>query len=263
MTESQTSPAPSQLGYWDAASTVRHYARQEPLYTAEMRLLGLYKDRWSQTDMLDIGVGGGRTSQYFAELTRRYVGMDFAPNMVQACRTRYGNRWPHASFSVGDVTNLSGCQDAEFDLVLFSFNSIDCMPVESRMKALAEMKRVCRPGGWVAFSSHNIYNIPRINEFRFTLHPRHIVDEVKRWTAVRKKNMPMAEAMGHDAYVRYFDATIGSHYLIFSRPERQVEALRELGFKEVRMFSIRDGSELTAEQARQPEQSWIYYFCAK
>lgn len=254
----------SQLNYWDSQSTVSRYkARSEHLYTAERRLLGLLRNRWPQVEMLDLGVGGGRTTSYFAELAGRYVGADFSPNMIEACKRRHAGRFPNAIFTVADATNLSDFQDGEFDLVMFTFNSIDCLTKEARFQALREMQRVCRPGGFVFFSSHNLYNIPVINQFQFQAHPMRLRDELNRWLAVKRKNMPLAEAMRHESYVRYYDDTIGENFLIFSRPEKQHADLISMGFKAVRLFSVLNGEELTLDQATDPHQSWVYYLCAR
>ncbi len=45
---------------------------------------------------------------------------------------------------------------ASFDFVFFSYNGIDYVNHEDRQKVLAEMARVLRPGGTLAFSSHNL-----------------------------------------------------------------------------------------------------------
>ena len=41
-------------------------------------------------DVLDLGVGAGRTSFTFAALVRTYIGIDYAQAMVEICRSRFG-----------------------------------------------------------------------------------------------------------------------------------------------------------------------------
>lgn len=41
--------------------------------------------------MLDIGVGAGQTTPYFAQSVKEYIGIDYSSQMIQACRS-YGNR---------------------------------------------------------------------------------------------------------------------------------------------------------------------------
>jgi ubiquinone/menaquinone biosynthesis C-methylase UbiE len=62
-------------------------------------------------NMLDIGVGGGRTTKYFFPLAKEYVGIDYSPEMIQACKKKF----PELRFEVADVRNLSLFGDGHFD----------------------------------------------------------------------------------------------------------------------------------------------------
>ncbi len=257
-----------QLQYWNAEGTVSHYSydiRPAFLYPPELHLLELFRDCWPRVRMLDIGVGGGRTTQYFAALAEVYVGLDFSPRMVERCLQKFASRWPHASvsFQHGDATDLREHEDGSYDLVLFSFNGVDNLPLEERQKALQEMKRVCKPGGWVVFSSHNAYNIPLMPRFRFQRHPMRLIEEMTRWRQVRQKNPPMAQVMS-TPYVCYFDATVGDNLHLFARAEVQTQDLLAMGFSEVRRYASTDGRALLTEQdGRQADISWVYYYCRK
>ncbi|MDB6119148.1 MAG: SAM-dependent methyltransferase [Verrucomicrobiaceae bacterium] len=259
-------PETSQLNYWNSENAVAYYSydhRPVFLYYPELRLLGMFQDRWPQMRVLDIGVGAGRTTQYFAELAGTYVGIDFSQGMVDRCQQRFAGRWPGASFQQGDATDLHQHADNSYDLVLFSFNGVDCMSPEKREMALKEMQRVCKPGGWVVFSSHNVYSIPLIPKFEIHPHPMRFLEEARRWWSVKQKNPPVEQVMT-TPYVRYYDATIGDNYLIFSRPEVQARDLQALGFTEVRRYANNDGRELITDQDGQhPSVSWVYYFCRK
>ena len=56
--------------------------------------------------ILDVGVGGGRTTRYLAALASHYVGIDYAPAMISACREKF----PDLEFCVGHADDLK-----EFD----------------------------------------------------------------------------------------------------------------------------------------------------
>ena len=59
-------------------------------------------------------------------------------------------------FRCEDATNLSSIPDQCFDIAVFSFNGIDCIPTDDgRRKCFAEVFRVLKPGGKFIFSSHN------------------------------------------------------------------------------------------------------------
>ena len=56
--------------------------------------------------------------------------------------------------------DLDFAADNSYDFVLFSYNGIDHLELPERERALSEMKRVLRPGGIMAFSSHNANFLP-------------------------------------------------------------------------------------------------------
>lgn len=253
---------PSHKDFWNASATVSNYSRPASLYAPEIRLLGLLRDRWPSIEMLDIGVGAGRTTAYFAELTKRYVASDFAQNMVDQASQRFAGRWPHATFEQADATRLDGIADASFDLVLFSYNGIDCVDFDARQSALAEMKRVCRPGGWVVFSSHNFYTIPRHLRFQFNLHPRLFLEEWNRHRTMRSHNPGLKDLPKQDQAL-FVDGTARDLRYAYVKPDLQEQALRQMGFREVKLYSCLNGDEITGTRAYENESmSWVYYFCA-
>jgi SAM-dependent methyltransferase len=101
--------------------------------------------------VLDVGVGAGRTTSLLRLATNDYVGIDFSPNMVLACRELN----PGADIRVADARDLSQFTDGEFDLVLFSYNGIDAVDHAERAAVLAEFHRVLKPDGLLIFSSLN------------------------------------------------------------------------------------------------------------
>jgi len=102
--------------------------------------------------VLDIGVGGGRTSPYLARNASRYAGIDYASEMLRVCRERY----PQWEFLEGSATELSPFQNGSFDVVVMSYNILDdLIPDENRWCCLRECYRVLRQNGFLIFSSHN------------------------------------------------------------------------------------------------------------
>lgn len=116
-------------------------------------------------DILDLGVGAGRTTVFLGPLARRYVGVDYAEPMVKACRDRF----PAHTFHHADAADLSMLGDASFDAVVFSFNGIDYIsPAERRHRCLAECRRVLRDDGVMIFSRHSPRSIVRLPIDAFT-----------------------------------------------------------------------------------------------
>ncbi len=101
--------------------------------------------------ILDIGVGGGRTTAILREISTDYVGIDYTPEMVELCRSNH----PWARIEHGDARDLSAFPDGSKFLVVFSFNGIDAVDYEDRMKILREVHRVLQPGGLFIVSAHN------------------------------------------------------------------------------------------------------------
>jgi len=138
------------LQTYDAPEVVAHYASLSYLTPCERMLFETYIPSGSR--ILDLGVGGGRTTSYLAKRASRYVGVDYAASMVQACQAKF----PDLEFVVADAADLSAFPDASFDVVIFAFNGIDyVLPEQSRRRCFGHIHRVLRAGGVVIFSSHN------------------------------------------------------------------------------------------------------------
>lgn len=102
--------------------------------------------------MLDVGVGGGRTTAYLSPTASRYVGIDYAEEMIRVCR----NRFPQLEFRCADASDLSHFPDGSFDVVLMAYNGIDSLPPKGRVRFFQESFRVLRRGGVFIFSAHNV-----------------------------------------------------------------------------------------------------------
>ncbi|AXF07806.1 methyltransferase family protein [Paraburkholderia sp. GV068] len=107
--------------------------------------------RCSGTPLLDIGIGTGRTVALMLSISNEYTGVDYAPNLLETARSRY----PGCDLRHMDARDMSELPSDHYGLAAFSWNGIDCVDYNDRVKILQEMYRVVRPGGYVLFSSHN------------------------------------------------------------------------------------------------------------
>ena len=95
-------------------------------------------------DMLDVACGTGTLTAAVAARGARATGVDFSPAMVAEARTRH----PGLAFHEADAQSLP-FDAACFDAVLINFG-VHHFPHPQR--ALAEARRVLRPGGRLAFT---------------------------------------------------------------------------------------------------------------
>ncbi len=122
------------------------------LTAAESICISKYQPYIQNKDVLDIGVGAGRTSRYLAPLARRYEAVDYSPVMVAYVK----KIMPRISVRQADFRELTAFAGESFDFILATDNVIDALPHQGRLRALSEAYRVLRPGGILAFSCHNI-----------------------------------------------------------------------------------------------------------
>ena len=132
---------------------VHRYYLSKLLTPPETACLLKYQAYISGRDVLDIGVGAGRTSRYLAPLARRYEGVDYSPVMVSYVK----QVMPEISVRQADFRDLGAFENLSFDFVFAPDNVIDALSHEDRLGALHEASRLLRPGGILAFSSHNIH----------------------------------------------------------------------------------------------------------
>lgn len=138
------------LQHYNSPTVTAGYGQQEYITPCERLLFDAYIK--AGMTVLDIGIGGGRTSPYLAKNASRYVGIDYASKMIQICREKYP-QWEYLQCS---ATDLSPFQNGSFDVVVIAFNMLDDLyPHESRWRCLQECQRVLREDGLFIFSSHN------------------------------------------------------------------------------------------------------------
>jgi ubiquinone/menaquinone biosynthesis C-methylase UbiE len=138
------------LQVYNAHEVAAHYAGLDYLSPCEILLFENFLR--SGMAILDLGVGGGRTTPYLSGIASRYVGVDYAQEMIASCQSKF----PGLEFLVADAADLSAFEDSTFDAVVMAFNGMDyVIPDESRFRSLREIHRVVKQDGILIFSSHN------------------------------------------------------------------------------------------------------------
>lgn len=113
-------------------------------------------------DVLDLGCGTGYGCALLVETggARRCLGVDIAQEAVNQATERYGHQ-DQLQFSVADAAALP-FDDDSFDVVT-CFETIEHL--EEQQRAVAEARRVLRPGGMLLLSSPNRGEYPPGNPF--------------------------------------------------------------------------------------------------
>lgn len=252
------------LVYEDSA-VVALYAGRSDLQKPEQAILSALAPSLSSARLLDIGVGGGRTTESIAPLVGEYVGVDFSRAMVEACRTKFAGRLPNSRFEEADARRLDAYADASFDIVLFSFNGLDSVDYQDRMRALGEMKRVLRPGGYLWFSTHNKFRLGQRFLFIWPRSIRYFPGQVRRLVRIHAKNFPAFRHLGGDYSVIYDGVHDFRTRILYIDPRRQLADLVDLGFQDVRTFGLHEPLEIpaAAQHLAMRRDGWIYFLCQR
>lgn len=159
------------LQVFNSSEVARYYAALDYLTPCERLIFDEYLR--PGMSILDLGVGGGRTTPYLSATAARYVGVDYAAEMIAGCRKRF----PQLEFQVANAADLSAFAASSFDAVVMAFNGIDSViPDAARYSALREIRRFLKPGGVLIFSSHN----PRSIWVRPSWNPRRMREIAER-----------------------------------------------------------------------------------
>ena len=219
---------------WKAPDIVDEYARAADLQPPERAVLELLSDRLPDMRMLDLGVGGGRTTLHFAGRVKQYVGMDYSEEMIAACRRRFAIfEAKPVCFIVGDARAMDQFPAGSFDFILFSFNGIDYVSARDRMAIFREIRRVGKKSGVFFFSTHNLQALHTFGD-KFKLRASAIINDGVHGGRLR------------------------TYYI---RPAAQVTELQHY-FWDVVVYSLNTGAPLPYTASLDDLAApWLYYLC--
>lgn len=243
--------------FWEDQRRAEGYAKRDFLCKPEEVVIERFRQSWKNWSFLDLGVGAGRTTGYFAALMGRYVGSDFATVMVETCRRKY----PQYEIVQEDARSLR-FESGTFDFVAFSYNGLGDIPEPDIPKALREIARVLKPGGWYFFSQHNLWWAPSIFQVKFSRHPRRLAQSLYRTFKFRRVNRGWRSVTSQDAKVVHdypFAFDMGVYYI---KPEAQRRQLLEHGFRAPMIFRNSNGEEIDAA-ADTREEPFLHYLAQK
>ena len=239
---------------------VVNYYKLSTLQPAESAFFSLIKGQLNNMRMLDIGVGGGRTTHHFGPIAKEYIGIDYADKMVEACKKTFNDSQGNMSFKVCDARDLSQFGDEEFDIILFSFNGIDHCTLSERKQIFEEIQRVGKKGAWFCFSSSNIQWFSSWSSIGFTADPIRLLARIRHYFLLRYYNPGFKNRLMENVGIFISSAHNYNLKLNFIRPSYQLQCLKELGFENPRAY-MHDTGVFSDDMDRlnQLQSNWIYY----
>ncbi len=239
---------------YEDGDVVDFYRTFSHLQAPERKLFELLAPFIDGRRVLDIGVGGGRTTALLLPRAGQYVGLDYAPSLVAATRERF----PGADIRLADARDLGQFARGSFDLVLFSFNGLDSIGHDGRLQALLEMRRVLADDGRFLFSSHNrdYQGLRRYPwQVRNPLNP-----------AIVRASLTTLRALPRHLRMRRFEESTADHAIVndpahdyrlllyYITIAAQTSQLETHGFTGVQAWST-TGEEVSSDSA----SAWIHY----
>jgi demethylmenaquinone methyltransferase/2-methoxy-6-polyprenyl-1,4-benzoquinol methylase len=216
----------------------RMFGEIAPHYDRMNHLLSLNIDRYWRSwtvrklqpmpgePILDVCTGTGDLAFAFQRATggkSEIVGTDFCPQMLEIGRRKQLRKaiGPELTFVEADAQNLPFA-DNRFAIVSVAFGLRN---VANADRGLAEMTRVCRPGGQVAVLE---FSTPRRQPLRgfYLFYFRHVLPRIGQFFARNKS-----------AAYEYLPASVGQ----FPDGEALAERMRAVGLKNVEYWPLTFG----------------------
>jgi SAM-dependent methyltransferase len=243
---------------YTSKSVLSWYQELELIQKAELAILEKISPQLKDGRLLDIGLGGGRTTAFLLPISRDYVGIDYAPDLVAAAKQKY----PEATILCRDARDLTCFDDASFDFVLVSNNGLDYMVHEERIKVVRDIFRILNPDGHFIFSTHNrdYANFDRLpwqqkNSFNlnFLKNCAHALIHLPKHLYLQKhaRHSDLYAVINDNAH----DYSLLTYYISI---KRQIEQLTEVGFVNTEAYDF-EGITRQADTT----SPWIYYLSRK
>jgi ubiquinone/menaquinone biosynthesis C-methylase UbiE len=148
---------PRQLTAKRAQRLRRHWDRHARSYDKQMAFMErvLFGDgrQWicaqATGEVLEVAIGTGRNLPYYPDDVR-LTGVDFSPAMLARARRQAEKLGRQVDLRLGDAQALD-LPDASFDTVVCT---LSLCAIPDHRRAVAEMKRVLRPGGRLLLLDH-------------------------------------------------------------------------------------------------------------
>lgn len=235
--------------FYNNPTTVEYFGTfKKELFKAEAVILDSLRDEIKDQPILEIGIGGGRITEYLRLLSADYTGVDYSEKMIEFCRQKFRD----LPLFVCDARNMSCFRAERFSAVMFGYNGIDEVGLNDRLLILQEIYRVLKRNGVFIFSSHNLdwESIPscfRKNlSFRGEGFKSIQANFIRLWVYASGIANWLRTRMlrkGQATFLEYEDSPGIALPVYYSSQPAQVAQLQSVGFREVQAISM-DGEPL-------------------
>ncbi len=240
-----------------------HLYTQKGLDPAERMILKRFQRRWADMDVLDIGVGMGRTAYAFSAVCANYTGIDYVPRSIEFCRELIGED-DTVRFVQCDARYLSQQFPKKFDFIMFALCGIDSVDHPGRYMVLREVRKCLKPDGYFFFSAHSLNAparkliLPRFNPLRpirsaYRVGKTALIHYRLKWAnrmvdAQKERGWAIVKDNLEDQFLDMY----------FISPRLQVQQLEETGFQVVEVYD-RYGRTIDCSVPR--NDLWLNYLC--
>ena len=127
--------------------------------------------------ILDVACGTGLNIPLFP-MGSDITAVDLSPNMLEVARTNATKHGLHVNLAVMDAEHLE-FPDGSFDIVV---STLSTCTFPNPVKALQEIKRVCKPNGLILLLEHGHSSLPWLARFQDRNEYQHYQDHAGcRW----------------------------------------------------------------------------------
>ena len=212
--------------------------------------------------------GGSRKDViHFAPLAKSYLGLDYVPRMIELSRANIGER-DHVKFRVADARDLSFLHDELFNLIVFSFNGIDYVGHEDRLKILHQIRSHLTSTGLFYFSTHSLLALPlklRIPKFDVRSPVKYLYQLAQSVpgavrTICANRNFDLQAARERGWAILRDSAHRFSLRTYYTMPHYQARQLDESGFKLRAIYNLNGDLTSLEDPALDPS---LCYLCEK
>jgi len=213
--------------------------RINPFYVNDYKALDYFVEKltphWRGRTVLDVGCGSGMQTVQFAPRAKHVVAIDISGALMRKVQDKLKTQGlTNVTLLQGNATQIP-LQDCSVDFVSAYGDVIGHIPEYGQ--AIAEMARVCRPGGWLTLEYDNKWHLGLVFHLR------------ELWNALRTRGRGDLRHWTYE-YLNH-DSKVELTYKTFTFPEMQ-SLLKRNGLTVTQRAGMHILSSLIPEHIQDP-----------